>query len=195
MRVRVLPVLAMALALGCFRSTPTRLFTLTAAPPTPADDARAAAFGLGPVTLPDYLERTPIVTRTSATELKLSDRDVWGEPLHAGTTRVLTANLQALLAPERIVAFPWTPADAPALAVSVEIVRFERQPAGEVALDARWTLRRPGHGVLGQHETTCREPLPPDAATPAVVEAMSRCVATLSADVAAAARPALERTR
>ena len=193
--MRALPLLCLALAAGCFGGTSSRLFTLAAPPPAPADDGRTAAFGLGPITLPDYLQRTAVVTRTSPTELTLSDGDAWAEPLHAGTTRVLTTTLQAQLAPERIVGFPWNPGDAPALAASVEIVRFERQPDGQVALDARWTLRRPGQGVLGQQETNCREPLPPKADTPTVVEAMSRCLGTLGTDIASAARPLMGRSR
>jgi len=75
---------------------------------TPSTEpGRAPELGVGPVTLPRYLERTNIVTRRGM-EMEVAEFDRWVEPLSESVPRAIAANLTTLLRTERIVVFPWS---------------------------------------------------------------------------------------
>src|SRR4030095_6149431 len=89
LRARVLVPCGVALLVlsGCFGSTPPTHFYLVpsltggdTAPPVSADQ-RDLTLGVGPVTVPPYLDRSQIVTRTSRAKLTLADFDQWAGPL------------------------------------------------------------------------------------------------------------------
>jgi uncharacterized lipoprotein YmbA len=115
---------------------------LLTAVPEPAPTIRFhATVGVGPVLLPDYLDRLQVVTRTPSGELAVSDTQRWAEPLQEGLIRVLDENLSALLGTERIVRFPWPRSLTPEYQVALEVLRFESGPDAMLRLDARWWLR------------------------------------------------------
>jgi uncharacterized lipoprotein YmbA len=79
--------LALLVLSGCFGSTPPTQFYLLPSP-TGVDTAppssavqRDLTLGVGPVTVPPYLDRTQIVTRASRAKLVLADFDQWAAPL------------------------------------------------------------------------------------------------------------------
>ena len=49
-----------------------------------AADSRPVTIGVGPVRLPGYIDRAPLVTRRGAEEIDVADLDRWGEPLADG---------------------------------------------------------------------------------------------------------------
>ena len=51
--------------------------------------SRARPIGVGPVTVPDYLDRPQIATRSSSSSLQFSEFDRWAEPLEKNLMRVL----------------------------------------------------------------------------------------------------------
>ena len=72
---------------GCETSEQARLYTLSGLPFTAASasiqpaSTSALAIGIGPVTLPFYLDRPQIVRRTSPNRLEIAEFDRWAEPL------------------------------------------------------------------------------------------------------------------
>src|SRR5262249_24644430 len=89
LRTRVLIPCGVALLVlsGCLGSTPPTQFyllpPLTGAETAPAASAggRDRTLGVGPVTVPPYLDRPQLVTRTSRAKLVLADLDQWAAPL------------------------------------------------------------------------------------------------------------------
>ena len=85
-RLVTLGALAAGLALaGCADGQPTRFYTLSpleaspcGASPTTMPDLTV---GVGPVTLPTYLDRPQLVTRAGGNRMVLADFDSWVEPL------------------------------------------------------------------------------------------------------------------
>lgn len=188
------PVLAAAVALaGCSlgpQPDRSRLYTLT--PLADVADGSAALtdleLGLGPIALPEYLERAALVTRVAATEIQLSSHARWAEPLDEAIERTLRQNLAALLAPRRIASHPWPPSQRPELAVAVDVTRFELDARGDALLGARWTVRDARTGtVLDARDTSLVEPAG-GRGTEAGVEALSRALAGLSREIAAVVR-------
>src|SRR5262245_9638167 len=52
--------------------------------------------GVGPLRLPGYLERREIVTRVGQSQLDVSQKDRWAEPLDENLSHVLAQNLSVL---------------------------------------------------------------------------------------------------
>ena len=105
-RIRINPCVLVLLALilaACGTTHNYRYYTLASVPAVP--DGRAAdagkvphILGLGPVTIPDYLDRPQIVLRTSRNELVLSENSRWAGSLANDSVRVLEENLNSMLA-------------------------------------------------------------------------------------------------
>ena len=92
------------------------------------------------MTLPDYVNRTQIVTRTSANELALGYLDLWAEPLTESVPRMIAENLSRLLCTKEIVFFPWRPSRVPDIRVEAEVLAMDGTLGGSVSLDVWWSV-------------------------------------------------------
>ena len=83
--------LALAALAGCGLTQPTKFYTLsTVTEPAKAPvPARGLVIGLGPLTVPPYLDRPDIVTRVGANGMRLGDFSQWAEPLEPQLTRII----------------------------------------------------------------------------------------------------------
>ena len=146
-RIGIIPrplVLLLALFVaGCAGSPPINLYTLSAAP-APAADTRSpqspAVVALGPVTLPDYIDRPQIVTRKSAYQLELAAYDHWAAPLYDMLPRVLVEDVASRLPADRVVSFPQVNDASFDYRIAVDVSRFDVDATGEATLAARWQL-------------------------------------------------------
>jgi len=188
-------VAAGVLAAGCLggpQADPSAFFLLSPAPADATGDALSVAIGVGPVTLPGYLDRPQIVTRVSDNEIALAEADRWAEPLAENLARTLQESLAALLPGSSYVAYPWYAADAPDYAVTLVVRRFEADASGAVLLDASWELRWPGQPegtrLDGDAVRLEEQADGPDRASS--IAAHSRALAGVSREIAAAVRRA-----
>ena len=153
----VFTLLALALLSGgCSlgrQSPPTRLYVLTALPETD-DSQRVAstagvALAVGPVRLPEYVDRPQIVTGDSGNELQQAALAQWAEPLTTNFTRVLAANLSVLLRTDRVAVFPWRGSIPIDYQVVIEVMQLLGAREGSVSLVALWrVLGKDGREVL-----------------------------------------------
>jgi hypothetical protein len=177
-------------ALGCTllapRPDPSRYFVLHATA-SGGGPPPGVSVGLGPVTLPGYVRRPEILTRTSAAELRPTDVERWGEPLVDAVPRVLGRDLAIELGTLDVRPYPWFREDQPDVHVVVDLERFERE--GDAAVvGARYEVRdlRPGGRAVAR-ETEHRAPAASgDAAS--TVDALSQGLAALARDLAGAVR-------
>jgi uncharacterized lipoprotein YmbA len=95
---------------------------------------------VGPVTVPPYLDRPQIVTRTSRAKLVLADFDQWAAPLADTIARVLAEDLALVIPTERVVLYPWPRTIDPDYQIAVEVLQFDRGSGNQVVLAARWSL-------------------------------------------------------
>jgi uncharacterized lipoprotein YmbA len=139
----ILAVLAAALTLaGCANGQPTRFYTLSALADAPGGTLRAnlpeLTVGVGPVTLPPYLDRPQLVTRVGGNRMVLADFDSWVEPMPGMFARVLAENLALLLGTDDVLMLPQRRDFALDRQVEVDVTRFDVDAAGNAVLDARW---------------------------------------------------------
>ena len=177
---------------GC-ASQPSRFYLLsalanieTASPGTSGQ--QGPTIGVGPVTLPRYVDRPQIVTRTSPYELKVAEFDSWAEALDTNFTRVLAENLSILLPTARVVMSPWPRAIPIDYQVTVDVTHLLSQVSGDSLLIADWTLfKGEGQDVLTSGRSRfSASPGGQDYA--AMVAAMSQTVASLSREIATTIR-------
>jgi uncharacterized lipoprotein YmbA len=191
----------MSLALaGCLGSSrPARFYTLEPLQlrDAPASAAADATLAVGPVELPDAVDRPQIVTRTGANELVISEFDRWGGSLDKQITGSLVATLGERLAPRQIAVVQWRSAIVSGGApyrVAVSVSRFDGIPGQSVVLQARWELIAQRDGKeesLGVKEASVTE----EIAGPgyeALVAAMQRALVRFGqqmGDTVAATKP------
>ncbi len=186
-------LLGVVLLAGCLgpRQDTSALFLLSPVPPPAAESTIAVAIGLGPITIPGYLDRPQVIVRISDNQIALSEADRWAEPLAANIARTLEENLTALLPGSSYVAFPWYLSEEPDVALALEFRRFEADQTGAVTLDATWSLERAGVRIDRGDALIAEGADAPDRV--AAVAAHSRALAELSRQIAAAVRRAAGR--
>jgi uncharacterized lipoprotein YmbA len=171
---------------------PSRFFTLSPLVQSEIDGAKtpgAAAgisVGVGPLTLPGYLDRQEIVVRIAQNRLRLSEHDRWAEPLDENIARVLSQNIAHLLRAERIHAYPWPIDRKPVYQVEIDVLRFEADAHHQAQLSTRWLIRNTSHKDRTRYsETRLSRPMQ-NGSTEASVAALNETLAELSREVTAA---------
>ena len=131
--------------MSCASSPPSNFYRLTPA----VDHAPGGAtpsLGIGPVDIPEFLNRNALVYTRGGNQLQLAESERWAEPLDDGITRVLGLNLSALLQTETLRFFPWDLRQAPDYGVRINILDLDARD-GQAILVADWLLYRPGNGA------------------------------------------------
>jgi len=174
---------AMSLALaGCLGSSrPSRFYTLAPLQirngqgGTPPD----ATLAIGPVEIPESIDRPQIVTRTGANELVVAEFDRWGGSLDSEISGALVATVRDRLASQQIAVAPWRSAllsgGGPSYRAAVSFSRFDGIPGQSVVLQGRWELIGQGSESLGVREATVTERID-GAGYDALVAAMQRAL-------------------
>jgi uncharacterized lipoprotein YmbA len=189
----VFVVLGMALLIsgGCASSKPSRFYTLSALATSETGSEAGTggsglAIGIGPITLPEHLDREQIVTRTSSNELRLGEFDRWAGALKDGFSRVLAENLSILLSTDRVFLYPWRRSVPIDYQVVVDVSRFDGELGGNTLLTARWTLfAGRDKQVLSMGTSRIREPSGAQGYA-ALVAAQSRALGRLSREISQA---------
>jgi uncharacterized protein len=149
---------------------------------TPLD--QNISVGLGPVTIPDYLDRPQIVTRTSQNSVLLAEFDRWAEPLSGTISRTLAENLSSLLHTDTVVLYPWPGSVDIAYQVLVDVFRFDGVLGEKAILDAQWSvLGKRGKKVLLLKRSIFVEPAR-EGSFAALVSGESRALDNLSREIA-----------
>jgi hypothetical protein len=147
----------------------------------------AVTIAVGPMRLPDYLDRPQIVTRTGRNELHLSEFDRWAGSLDNDVLMVLVEDLADLLPADRFFVTRWSPLLENQLQslywVELLVQRFEGTPGGSVVLKAQWGLFSKDKRFILKRQADITEPVN-GAGYDALVEGMSRALERLSRDIA-----------
>jgi uncharacterized lipoprotein YmbA len=171
---------------------PSRFFTLSAlaqsaeATEKPAFQPPPLSLGIGPISVPGYLDRQEIVTRIAQNQVRLSEYDRWAEPLEEGVGRVVSQNVANILRAERITSYPWPIERRPLYQVEIEILRFETNSSQEAHLAARWTVRHTAKKDLVRYRDTRISRTASERSTAASVAALSEALTDLSRQIAQA---------
>lgn len=185
--MRVCIALTALMLAGCGVSEHSRFYLLTENPAVLARvtvDPPITTVALGAVKLPAALDRPQMARRLNSDEISYSEYDRWAGPLDDMVRRVLIADLDGRLAPNMVL-MEDNPSSPASLALAVDVIKFDADAAGLVALNARWEiLGRAGSLVGPPHDAMIVEPGSGREAK-AVAATISRAVADLAAHIAA----------
>ena len=166
---------------GCGAPPKESFYTLASAPPVEARTETSVHVALA--ALPEAVDRTPVVIRTSPNQVDIDDFHRWAEPLKYAIPRVVAANLARELGGAR-VSSGRASGTTPDYRVALEITRFESSFSEGATLEAAWTVAgKAGAPVTGR--TLARVPTG-SADYAGVAAAHSRALEQLAREVAGA---------
>lgn len=135
---------------GCGRTPPSHFYVLTGLSHHPVQrTGKPQDIGIGPVTLPKYLDTPQIITRASNNKLLLNEYHRWAEDLDDNVTRVVGDNLLAMIAKSRVFYYPWRHNTTVDYQVMMDIRRFEMDQCNNCILKASYSIYKgDGHKLL-----------------------------------------------
>jgi uncharacterized protein len=191
-------VLTISSLTGCASSPNESFYTLSAGVPangvTPASGESAYSVAVGPITLPEVVDRPQIVLRAGPNEVIIVELHRWAGSLRSEIPRIIADNLTADLNVKRVAAYPQSAGDIADYRVLVDIQRFDSTMGESVTIDALWTVKRVSDGALRTGRSIVRESTG-GGSYDAVVAAHSRALATISHEIAGAIRSSVVSQR
>ena len=141
----------LSLALAACASTPAaRYYALSAVTPSASAQPRDVSVALGPIDLPQYLERPQIVTRTGDNRLNVDEFNRWGGALEEEVSKVLARYLGGRLGTQRVYGYPSRIAVDTDYRIAIEIRTFDGALGGDVDLEVAWSLFNDRNGAVLQ---------------------------------------------
>jgi uncharacterized lipoprotein YmbA len=129
--------------------------------------------GVGPVTIPLYLDRPQLVSRLEGSELRVDDFRLWAEPLKANILRVIQENLAVLTDAKQVYSYPQKRSVAVDYQITLDVLRFDADADGKVTLKSVWRIvESDGHERVMEMRSTIVQPSGSSAIAD-VVDAMS----------------------
>ena len=140
-----------------------------------------SVIGLGPVKIPDYLNRLQIVTAQSENEYVLSEEHRWAERLDQNILLALYKTLPQYVKIDRMVRYPWSQRQVIDYQVSIDIVEFNVNQLGRSRLIAQWTVKHKDEVILDKRSDFQVSTSTTDYAL--MVKAQSECLSLLTKEI------------
>ena len=119
--------LSLLLLIACTSPPRERFYTLEA-PEAPAAADAALSIAVGPVTIPDLVDRPQFVVRVGANQVTITEQARWAEPLKSAIARVVAANLASALSARAV-----SPRNGEVdYRVALDVQRFDSGPGDSV---------------------------------------------------------------
>ena len=172
---------------ACSSSPRVTFYTLE--PGVKAETAAAAlavpAVSVGPVTLPEVVDRPQLVVRVADNRVEILEMHRWAEPLKSEIPRLIAEDLRRLLGSSRVASYLQHAGVDADYRVLVDIQRFESTPGEAVTVEAIWSLHRAAGGAVKTGRSLVREPVDAVGYDP-LVAAYGRALLAVSRDLAGA---------
>lgn len=187
----LLPLLA-----ACGSSAPVRYYSLEAITTEGYERVsteEAPVLGVGPLTMPEYLGRSQIVTRGPGAEMIVDDFNRWAEPLDRAIHRIVASNIDSVVGDVTVVAFPYSSLVAVDYRLVGRVDRFDVDETGRAVLNVQWGIGRKDQPILvpprrSHYEVQARVAGDADA----TAQAMNDLVTQFSRDIAQELQAALQ---
>jgi len=157
-------ILMALLLTACGSSPPARFYALTPMPPQISEDKtilhdKNKIIAIGPIEIPEYLDRAEIVTRAKENQLMISEFDLWGGSIKTEISRVLIENIGSLLDRDGLAVVAWKTTMPESYRVPVILYRFDAVQDGSLTLRAQWAVfDKDGKSLLSFQEAIVTKP-------------------------------------
>ena len=142
--------------------------------------------GVGPVKIPEYLDRPQIVTQSKEKMLKFAQFDRWGESLDLGMVRLIGEDLSAMFPGAKFTLYPWNLSIPVKYQVVVEIVQLDSELDKDLFLVAQWlVIDAQNMKTMIIKRSEFRQPITPQNYS-GLAKTLSMACASLSSEIAEA---------
>lgn len=190
------PLACLAVMLGGCASPAPHFYALsggadppvsTASTTSSAGTTTALSVAVGPVSVPELVDRPQIVVTKGANQVQLDDFNRWASPLRDDIARVIAADLAQELPGARVWPYAQSAQLNPEMQVLIDVQQFVSTLGDGVVIDVLWSLRSAG-GEASQGGRSLVREATAGSDFAALVAAHSRALARVSADIAHAIR-------
>ena len=191
----VTPILFIIFISGCAKnSKPIEYYMLDASVGLSSNELiendSGPLIGLGPIRLPEYLDRFQMVVAVSENKYKLIDNHRWAEKLDQNVSLALFKSLPAQLGTDRMVRYPWPQRPGVDFQVKIDILEFNIDQTGQSRLVAQWSIKSKDKTLLNKRSSFTAEASSTDIDK--MVEAQSECLTKLGQEIAVNLKPLLK---
>jgi len=174
--------------IGMSKSPKARFYALQAIDKSQVDKKfdvpSTVIIGIGPVKVPEYLNRPQIVTENDKNLLAFAEFDRWGEPLDFALPRLISVNLSFLLPAATIEISPWNTSIPVRYQVIIDVVRLESRLDKNLSLTAQWSvIDLDSRKILITKRSEFNKPIDPHDYSGLAMTLSAEC-ATLSGEIA-----------
>ncbi len=191
----VIPILFIIFISGCAKnSKPIEYYMLDASVGLSSNELiendSGPLIGLGPIRLPEYLDRFQMVVAVSENKYKLIENHRWAEKLDQNVSLALFKSLPAQLGTDKMVRYPWPQRPGVDFQVKIDILELNIDQNGQSRLVAQWSIKSKDKTLLNKRSSFTAEASSTDIDK--MVEAQSECLTKLGQEIAVNLKPLLK---
>jgi len=174
---------------GCIRDSRPVQFYMLNADSGVADTVRVSAasqgpvIGLGPIRIPEYLNRPQMIVAIADNQYRLFEDHRWAERLDQNISLALFKALPSQLGTDRIVRFPWSQRQVLDYQIGIDILEFNVDASGQSRLIAQWFIKRKDKPTIDRRSDYRFPASITDHAV--MVNAQSQCLTKLGEEISA----------
>ena len=142
-----------------------------------------AVIGIGPIIVPEYLESSRIVTRSSPNKLKVNEYHRWGGSLEDELLRTISENISLLMGSEKVIVYPWRRSIKPDFHIQISFKNLEAVPGEKAILRASWIVNGPSSRNNAQVNLSKFEKNISSSNIESIVAAKSQLIKRLSQEI------------
>ena len=151
-------LLLLASLAGCGTAPKERHYALSMAEATAAAPDRAAfAVAVGPVIVPEMVDRPQMVVRVAANRVEVSDLNRWAEPLKRAVPRAIAASIAQEIPSARVYVPGNDNVPAADYRVRIDVERFESELGKGATVEAAWSVSGGGAAIVRHGRSLVRE--------------------------------------
>lgn len=146
--------------------------------------------GLGPIRLPEYLDRFQMVVAVSENKYKLLDGHRWAEKLDQNISLALFKTLPAQLGTDRMIRYPWPQRPGVDFQIKIDILELNIDEKGQSQLIAQWSIKSKDETILNKRSSFTAQASTTDIDK--MVKAQSECLTKLGREIVSSLKPLLK---
>ena len=146
--------------------------------------------GLGPIRLPEYLDRFQMVVAVSENKYKLIDGHRWAEKLDQNISLALFKTLPGQLGTDKMIRYPWPQRPGVDFQVKIDILELNIDQDGQSQLVAQWSIKSKDETILNKRSSFTAQASTTDIDK--MVQAQSECLTKLGQEIVSSLKPLLK---
>jgi uncharacterized protein len=156
----------------------------------PLEKDEGPLIGLGPIRLPDYLDRFQMVVAVSENKYKLIDGHRWAEKLDQNISLALFKTLPAQLGTDRMIRYPWPKRLGVDFQIKIDILELNIDEKGQSQLIAQWSIKSKDETILNKRSSFTAQASTTDIDK--MVQAQSECLTKLGQEIVSSLKSLLK---